>query len=543
MTEHLAGQAARPAAVANRYVQPFAGQDIRSLLLEQAARRGSHPCLIWCPFDAPVQRWTYLEFCTRVQRVAAGLHARGVQAGDKVLVHLDNCPESIFSWLGCAWLGAIAVTTNARSSAAEVSYFAEHAATVAGITQPAFAEMVAAACPDLRWLAVTRTNNGQDAGSATPAAADCFDALDADPAGLPARPFDPTASFSVQYTSGTTSRPKGVLWTHANALWGARINALHQDLRADDIHHIVLPLFHTNAQAYSLLAALWVGATSVVQPRFSVSRFWPVALEQRCTWASLVGFCANALATQEAPTDHFFRQWGSAVNAPPTDAVLGVRTMGWWGMTETITHGIVGLPGRDNTPMSIGRPAPEYEIRITENGRLCEPGQTGELAIRGVRGLSLFAEYLNNPQATVDAFDDQGFFLTGDRVRLGEDGSLFFADRSKDMLKVGGENVAASEIEAIIRTVADVAEVAVVGARDPMLDEVPVAFVRLRDGFTGDSTALIERVQAACRQALASFKQPRSVRLVEDFPRATLEKIAKAKLRAQLAEEDATRQR
>ena len=545
MTQNLAANAVRPAAVANRYVQPFAGQDIRSLLLEQAARRDAHPCLVWCPFDAPVQRWTYRQFCTRIERVAAGLHARGVRAGDRVLVHLDNCPESIFSWLGCAWLGAIAVTTNARSSAAEVSYFAEHAGAVAGITQPAFAEMVAAACPGLRWLAVTRTDNGRDAGSNTPAAADCFDALDADPASLPARPFDPSASFSVQYTSGTTSRPKGVLWTHANALWGARINALHQDLRPDDVHHIVLPLFHTNAQAYSLLAALWVGATSVVQPRFSASRFWPAAIEHGCTWASIVGFCANALANQEVPGNHVFRQWGSGVNAPPTDAVLGVRTMGWWGMTETITHGIVGLPGRDNRPLSIGRPAPEYEIRITEEGRLCEPGQTGELAIRGVRGLSLFAEYLNNPQATADAFDEHGYFLTGDRVRIAEDGTLFFADRSKDMLKVGGENVAASEVEAVIQKVADVVEVAVVGARDPMLDEVPVAFVRLRDGFAGDPAAVLEQVRSACKHALADFKQPRSVRLVEDFPRATLEKIAKAKLRAQLEAEadDATRQR
>ncbi len=274
-----------------------------------------------------------------------------------------------------------------------------------------------------------------------------------------------------------------------------------------------------------------------------------MAIEHGCTWASIVGFCANALANQEVPGNHVFRQWGSGVNAPPTDAVLGVRTMGWWGMTETITHGIVGLPGRDNRPLSIGRPAPEYEIRITEEGRLCEPGQTGELAIRGVRGLSLFAEYLNNPQATADAFDEHGYFLTGDRVRIAEDGTLFFADRSKDMLKVGGENVAASEVEAVIQKVADVVEVAVVGARDPMLDEVPVAFVRLRDGFAGDPAAVLEQVRAACKHALADFKQPRSVRLVEDFPRATLEKIAKAKLRAQLEAEaeaeadDATRQR
>jgi len=95
----------------------------------------------------------------------------------------------------------------------------------------------------------------------------------------------------VQYTSGTTSRPKAVLWTHANALWGAKVNASHQDLHHGDVHQTYLPLFHTNALAYSMLASLWVGATCVIQPRFSASRFWNVALEHGCTWTSTIPFC------------------------------------------------------------------------------------------------------------------------------------------------------------------------------------------------------------------------------------------------------------
>src|SRR5690606_40381972 len=118
-----------------------------------------------------------------------------------------------------------------------------------------------------RWPAVTAPANGAAAATYAPAADESFDAIDADPDRLPARPHDPMAPFSVQYTSGTTSRPKGVLWTHANALWGARVNAAHQDLRPDDVHMVTLPLFHTNAQAYSMLATLWAGATAVVNPR------------------------------------------------------------------------------------------------------------------------------------------------------------------------------------------------------------------------------------------------------------------------------------
>lgn len=157
------------------------------------------------------------------------------------------------------------------------------------------------------------------------------------------------------------------------------------------------------------------------------------------------------------------------------------------------------------------------------------------MSIRGVRGLSLFAEYLHNPEATAASFDDEGYFLTGDLVRIGEDGSYFFSDRSKDMLKVGGENVAASEIERVIMSVPGVLEVAVVAQSDPMLDQVPVACLRLSAGHEPE---LVERdVLAACAHQLASFKQPRQIRIFDDFPRSTLEKIAKAQLRELIEKE------
>ena len=518
---------------------PFMGMDLPWLLEQRALTRRDHPFIVWVPFDGPEQRYSYGEFLARVQRIAGGLHQRGVRRGERVLIHLDNCAEALLAWYACAWLGAVAVTTNARAVGDELAYYAEHSEAVAGITQPRFAELVAKSCTALKWLAVTMDDNGTPPPHPVERGL-LFDALDAEPP--PRQAPDPLAACSVQYTSGTTSRPKGVLWTHANALWGARINALHEDLRPEDVHLAHLPLFHTNAQAYSVLACLWAGATAVVMPRFSASRFWPVSLAQRCTWTSVVPFCVKALMDLEVPLHHY-RLWGSAVNEPPTDAHFRVKTIGWWGMTETITHGIVGSPHLPNRPLSIGRPAPEYGIAIVEDdsvpvreARHVEPGGSGQLLIRGVRGLSLFHEYLGNPRATADSFDPDGWFRTGDRINILDDGSLQFGDRTKDMLKVGGENVAASEIERVVLQVAGVHECAVVAKRHDMLDEVPVLFVLPAAHADID---LLERVAAACAAQLADFKRPREVRIVKDFPRSTLEKIAKAELRRMLEDESA----
>ncbi|MBR1236461.1 AMP-binding protein [Bradyrhizobium sp. AUGA SZCCT0182] len=514
-------------------VGPFAGLDVPWLLRMRAESRRNHPFLIWAPFEATARSWSYGEFHERVGALAAGLVKRGIKPGEYVLVHLDNCIEAMLAWFACVELGAIAVTTNTRSAAAEMEYFAGHCGAVAAITQPAYAELISAHCRDLRWIAVISHDAGAvpAQGKGAPRG-DSFESLFADSTDRPRRATDPFAPCSVQYTSGTTSRPKAVLWTHANALWGGKINAAHEDLHQGDVHQTYLPLFHTNALAYSMLATLWVGASCVIQPRFSASRFWNVALEHGCTWTSTIPFCLKALLEHEIPKHHKFRLWGTAVNDPPPFAAFGVKTIGWWGMTETITHGIVGEVDQPNTPMSIGRAAPEYEIRITgDDGRPAEVGDTGNLLIKGIPGLSLFAEYLHNDKATRESFDEHGYFITGDRVTLLDNGFIKFGDRAKDMLKVGGENVAASEIEQVVALVPGVREAAVVAKNHPMLDEVPVVFIIPLAGVAAAPADLHDAVMAACRNALADFKVPREIIFVDEMPRSTLEKVAKAELR------------
>ena len=525
--------------IRHQIVNPFAGRDVNWLLDYRAESRKDHTFLVWEPFEGERRTWTYSQFREQVLRVAAGLHARGIKAGDYVLVHLDNSPEMELLWFACARIGAVIVTTNTRSSADELAYFADNCGAVAAITQPELADVVADNAKGVSWLAVTEhlVDGAEPPAHLMPDKASSFSAIDGDPSDLPNLAPDPWRHGSVQYTSGTTSRPKGVLWTHGNALWGARASANHENLNADDIHLVMMPSFHTNARTYSILPTMWVGGTVVLMPRFSASRFWDIVVRNSCTWASMLPFFCKAIMQHEKPASNSFRMFGMNANEQPFDAHFGVRSIGWWGMTETVSQGIIGDALQRNRPMTTGRPASGYGIRVVRDDKQTpvEPGETGHLECWGWRGIQMFEEYLGNPQATADSFTDDGWFITGDRVRLETDGYLTFADRDKDMLKVGAENVAASEIERVIALVAGVYENAVVGQKHEMLDEVPVAFVIPAPGLPEDKHGdLSQRIIAACREKLADFKVPRQVFIVEDMPRSTLEKVHKLALRKRL---------
>ncbi|MDI2129959.1 class I adenylate-forming enzyme family protein [Yinghuangia seranimata] len=502
------------------------GQDIPWLLRHWAEHRPEHPALVWEPAEGERRTWTYAELLADTLRVAAGLHARGVGREDKVLVHADNCPEMLVAWLACATVGAVAVTTNTHATASELAYFAEHTHCTTAITQPRFLDLIAESGADLRWTAVI----GADDAAALPEGAVPFAELYGDADAYPGRPIEPLLPFGIMFTSGTTSRPKGVVHTHANAVWASRSGPRSIDLGPDDRYLIYLPLFHVNAQSWSMFSVLGVGATAVLMPKWSTSRFWDVVVRNGITHISLMPFAMGTLAAKDRPESKLRVGVFGMVNTM-LDKMLGLKVYGAYGMTETVIHAITGKPSEHLPAKSMGRPAPGYGFKIVDRdtGEECGVGEQGELWLHGERGVQFFLEYYGNAEATEKAFEGD-WFKTGDMVALGEGGNVFYRERDKDLLKVGGENVSAREVEDLILTVPGVGSVAVVGKKHDFLDEVVVAFV-IRNAAAPEAAELEKAVVELCRAKLSDFKVPRAVYFVDAFPTGTLDKILKKELR------------
>ncbi len=511
----------------------FAGQDIPWLLNHWATEKPDHPLLIWEPKDGPGRTWTYAEFAADVRRLAAGLHARGITKGDKVLIHSENSPEMMLAWYACVTVGAVGVTTNTKSVGPEITYLAGHAQCVAAITQPKFAALVRENAPDLKWIAVTADNSGEPAEADVPADLETFEALLGAEDGYPGRPAEPMLPAGIMYTSGTTSRPKAVVHTHANALWASRVGPHNIDLTGDDIYLIYLPFFHVNAQSWTTWSTLGVGGTIVLMPKWSVSRFWDVVVRRNVTHISLIPFVFKALMIPDKPANSL-RVGVFGLIVPELEAMFGFRVLAAYGMTETVTHCVHSeVEGERHPARSMGKPTPGYKFLVVdpETGALCTDGSIGELLVRGVRGQQLFLEYFDNDEANAKAFTPDGWFRTGDMVRVAEGGNYFYSERDKDVLKVGGENVSAREVEDMARQVPGVAEIAVVGQTHEFLSMVAVAFVIKGPGAEPDDAAFEKAIIEVCTKNLSDFKVPRAVYVVEEFPRATLDKIAKNKLR------------
>src|SRR4051812_20306338 len=209
-------------------LSPFNGMNLDRLLQARRQERPDHPFLIWAPFDGETRTWTYHQFAADAARLAGGLAARGIGLGDRVLVHFENCPDALLVRFALARLGAVCVATNAMAAGPEIAHYASSSRATAAITQASLAELVSSHARDVRWVAAAECE-----GIDTPYGMDSLAALFAEPA--PAYPALQSDTAAIMFTTGTTGKPKGVVWTHANVLWGCRYSAEVYGHRAEDV--------------------------------------------------------------------------------------------------------------------------------------------------------------------------------------------------------------------------------------------------------------------------------------------------------------------
>jgi len=355
------------------------------------------------------------------------------------------------------------------------------------------------------------------------------------PARSPRRPMTPENPAVILYTSGTSGRPKGVILTDRNL--NANIDQVTEwiHFKPADSMLGVLPQFHTFGLTVLTLLPLALGGRVTYTARFMPKRILDLAREHRPTIFIGIPSMYNALRLAKSAKAEDFASIRLAVagGEPLPDAVsdgfhdvFGLRICEGYGLTETAPVANVCRP-EEYRAHSVGKALPNIEERIVgEDGTILGPDQDGEIRIKGP---NVMPGYFKRPEETAAAFDEEGFFRTGDMGRMAADGHLSITGRIKEMLIIGGENVFPREIEEVLDRHPSVKASAVIGVPDTSRGELPVAFVELVDDATFDEAA----IRSFCRNEIAQFKVPREIRLLEALPRNPTGKIQRRQLTAE----------
>lgn len=531
------------------------------LLLSAADRYPKTPALVF-----PDAEYTYEELAARAIHRARSLQAAGIRPRDRVGILMHTCPAFVEIFFGAALCGAVIVPINARYRSAELAYVIENGDIATLVTTDAIAEQVSfverlsTALPELKSQADPSSLNlaqapklrnivlfGNTAPNGFLAQRQFEEAAD----GVPERNVHLTR-LGVRirdvglmlYTSGTTANPKGCLITHEAQVRNSIALGRHRyRLTHEDRFWSPLPMFHI-ASVLPMLAIFDVGGTYLTMSYFDPK----VALEMLERYAVTATYpCFVTIMQGLIYHPDFQRTDLSRVKLmnsnfavqPPAVAESIMRAMpqalqvGSFGMTETAGTVCTGSPEEPEALRitRLGRPLPGLEVRIVspENGLDAPTGGHGEVL---VRGYCLLEGYHKDPEKTAQAIDRDGWFHTGDIGSLDSHGTIMFHGRYKDMLKVGGENVAAAEIEALLGRHPAVKLAQVVGIPDPKYAEVPAAFVELKPG----TLATAEELAAFCKSEIAAFKVPRVMRFVTEWPMSS-SKIQKFRLREGLLAE------
>jgi acyl-CoA synthetase (AMP-forming)/AMP-acid ligase II len=438
---------------------------------------------------------------------------------------MRNRIEYIVAMLGAAFAGVTAVPINRRASATELAQICDRASLGLIVSEGAFTDHVralGAIRPDLTIVDSAGLGSGTFVPWSTVMAG----------GPLARRQSDPEAPQSIHFTSGTTGTPKGVVRSRASNDAQAFAAVTRFDLGPGDTWMFTVP-FHS-AGFYGLaLPPLLVGATLIVSADFDPGEVGSVVEQHRVSHIHMVPTMWEMMARAEESTPHDLTSitvalWGGSPlrrgTATKLERLLPVPCLGCYGSTEAtcITYSTPEVY-RSGRYGSSGFPIGGTELRvIDETGTALQPGTVGELQVRGT---ALMIGYLDMPEETQRVLDKDGWFSTGDLGILDSDGALTVADRVKDMLISGGENVYPAEVENVISAVAGVGEVAVIGVADDLWGQVVTAVVA-----ASPSTDLRDRILEACARSLAPYKKPREVVIVDELPKNALGKIDKVSL-------------
>lgn len=469
---------------------------------------------------------SYQDMLKRVNQTAHWLKENQIKKGDTVALMCKNSPHFYDIWFACAALGAVFLPVNIASTVRELKYLLEHSDCTAfiydaSVVNDKHLEMVETFPLTIKqkiskdWL-IERSNYNDSSILANVLASDIC---------------------TIMYTSGTTSRPKGVLITHENYLFAGHSSVLYQGLTENDRYLIFLPLYHVNSQYYTSMAMLVVGGTILLLEKFSSSSFWDDVEKFNPTVSSFVATIIKILLTlPKHPYEqrHQIRQIGYGLFVTKQDIEqfqqrFHIKLFQWYGMTESITTNIVTplyeemREDPETGILSLGKPALGQEVKIVDHDlKEVPPFETGQIIIKSP---SLMKGYYKNQTETEKTIRD-GWLLTGDQGYRDKEGFIWFVDRKNDLIKRAGVNISSVEIENVLSSYPGVTDCAVISVPDPIREEAIIAFLS-----TESDNLSPQELKAFCKEELSHYKIPQEFIFVQEFPRTSIGKVQKNVLR------------
>ena len=508
-------------------------ETLRDLWQSVVSRRGDRSFLIFHNRIGDIFEYTYSEFDQDVNRIANVFLSLDIKKGDHVALQLHSSPEFLMCLFGLAKIGAIVVPVNEQYLANEAEYILRTSGAVCAVTEPLFFEtyeellqrglyfpkglLVARAGSDSPESDIDFSQFYTKPGEETDGVQSIYDFWDMRcKESTELREYVELNSMDpcqIIYTSGTTSRPKGVVVTHVNMVFSGLYGDWEVSLRGSDRVLSSMPACHSNFQLAALMPVITAGATIIIVEKYSARRFWRQVQHYRATVIQCVAMMLRTLMLQpvsDHEQKHHVREelYFISVTDAEKEAFekrFNVKIMNTYGSTESIGWALTDPPvGKRNWP-SVGRAGLGYEVRIADvNDKELPYGEVGEIQIKGVRGRSIMLEYFNNPEATEDTFSADGWLKTGDQGYQDDNGWFFFVDRKSNMVKRAGENISTTEIEEILEEHPYISEAAVIGVDDPIRDQAIKAFVLPLD----KSKVTVEELKTYCESKMAKFKVP-----------------------------------